>query len=172
MDDKSAWIQKQLLKNRQNSLPKIRLEEEVLFFGEIYSIHSEEVISLHKQLLKFNKGDSLKISKAYDIFYKRSAEKYLTKRVEYFSAMMHLEYSALKFRKMKSRWGSCNSKKEITLNTQLMKLTKELIDYVVVHELSHLVHMNHSKEFHSFVDSYLANSKNLRARLKEVHLVD
>jgi len=172
LDDKSDWIKKQLLKNRQNSLPKIRLEEEVLFFGEIYSIHSEEVISLHKQLLKFNKGDSLKISKAYDIFYKRSAEEYLTKRVEYFSAMMHLEYSALKFRKMKSRWGSCNSKKEITLNTQLMKLTKELIDYVVVHELSHLVHMNHSKEFHSFVDSYLANSKNLRARLKEVHLVD
>jgi len=172
LDDKSAWIEKQLLKNRQHSLPKIRLEEEVLLFGEIYSIDAEEVTTLRKQLLKLDTADSLKISKAYDIFYKRTAEEYLTKRVEYFSAMMHLEFDALKFRKMKSRWGSCNSKKEITLNTQLMKLPKELIDYVVVHELSHLVHMNHSKEFHSFVDSHLANSKNLRKRLKEVHLLD
>jgi len=173
LNDKSDWINKQLLKNRQNLLPKIRLEDEVLLFGEIYSIDSDEVISLRKQLSKLNtSNDSLKISKAYDIFYKRSAEEYLTKRVEYFSAMMCLEYTALKFRKMKSRWGSCNSKKEITLNTQLMKVQKELIDYVVVHELSHLVHMNHSKEFHFFVDSYLANSKNLRKRLKEIHLLD
>ncbi len=172
LNDKSDWIKKQLLKNQKNAPLKVALQDEVLLFGEIYSIDSQEVTLLRKQLLKLDTADSLKISKAYDIFYKRSAEEYLTERVEYFSALMRLEYTALKFRKMKSRWGSCNSRKEITLNTQLMKVQKELIDYVVVHELSHLVHMNHSKEFHSFVDSYLANSKNLRKKLKEIRLLD
>ena len=172
LNDKSDWIKKQLLKNQKNAPLKVVLQDEVLLFGEIYSIDSQEVTLLRKQLLKLDTADSLKISKAYDIFYKRSAEEYLTKRVEYFSALMRLEYTALKFRKMKSRWGSCNSKKEITLNTQLMKVQKELIDYVVVHELSHLVHMNHSKEFHFFVNSYLSNSKNLRKKLKEIRLLD
>ncbi|MCW8839307.1 MAG: M48 family metallopeptidase [Thiovulaceae bacterium] len=90
------------------------------------------------------------------------AKKFLASRVDYFSKMMNLDFSELKFRKMKRRWGSCDSKKRITLNTYLYNTSKEQIDYVVVHELAHLVHMNHSKEFHSLVDNYIAHSKSIR----------
>jgi len=84
---------------------------------------------------------------------------------------MGLSYTEIKFRKMKSRWGSCSSKKTITLNTELMKVKKELIDYVLVHELAHLKHMNHSKEFHSLVENYLSDSKVLRKELKNINLI-
>ena len=84
---------------------------------------------------------------------------------------MNLHYTKLKFRKMKSRWGSCNSRKEITLNKELLRLDKKLIDYVVVHELAHLMYMNHSKEFHTLVDFYLPLSKNYRKELKNIKLI-
>lgn len=95
---------------------------------------------------------------------------YMKERVEYFSGVMNLEYSCLKFRKMKSRWGSCSSRKIITLNKELLKVDKELIDYVIVHELAHLKHMNHSKAFHSLVDSYLPSSKEYRKQLKSIRI--
>jgi predicted metal-dependent hydrolase len=83
---------------------------------------------------------------------------------------MNLSYNDIKFKKMKSRWGSCSSKKTLTFNTQLIKVEKELIDYVVVHELSHLVFMNHSKEFHNLVEQYLADSKRYRQKLKNIRI--
>jgi predicted metal-dependent hydrolase len=85
---------------------------------------------------------------------------------------MNLSYNDIKFKKMKSRWGSCSSKKTLTFNTQLIKVEKELIDYVVVHELSHLVFMNHSKEFHNLVEQYLADSKRYRQKLKNIRIYD
>ena len=91
-------------------------------------------------------------------------------KLVYYSQEMNLEYEKLSFRKMKSRWGSCNSRREITLNKQLSFVNRELVDYVVVHELAHLQHMNHSKAFHSLVESYLPNSKHYRQELKNIRL--
>ena len=172
LEEKRAWIAKQLRKNEQNTPLQVKLQDEVLLFGTLYSIDAPEVSLLRQKLTKLSTSEIEKITKAYDAFYKRSAEEYLTQRVEYFSKMMGLSYERLRFRKMKSRWGSCSSKKEITLNTQLMKIDKELIDYVVVHELAHLVHMNHSKAFHDFVENYLSGSKGLRKKLKDIRLLE
>ena len=98
--------------------------------------------------------------------YKQMAHEYLPARVEHFAQLMKLEFNTLRLRKMKSKWGSCSSQRNITLNTQLMQIDKELIDYVIVHELSHLVHMNHSKAFHAYVAKFLPNHKQLRRELK------
>ncbi len=93
------------------------------------------------------------------------AKEYMKLRVEFLSQKMKLEYNELKFRRMRRRWGSCSSKKVVTLNLYLYQTTKELIDYVIVHELAHLVHMNHSKNFHSFLELYMPNSKLLNKQL-------
>ena len=69
---------------------------------------------------------------------------------------------------MTTRWGVCNTKsKVITLNTELFKYDIECLDYVVIHELSHLVHANHSKEFWNVVSKYCPNYKILRNKLKD-----
>jgi len=167
---KELWIRKQLHKNSLNQQPQVNLEDEVLIFGEIYSIDSNEAKYLQVKLHRLRTCEPKRVLSAYDDFYKYISREYLPQRVQYFANIMNLDYKVLKFRKMKSRWGSCSSSKEITLNTQLMKVQKELVDYVVVHELAHLVHMNHSKRFHELVEAYLPHSKTLRKRLKNIRL--
>jgi predicted metal-dependent hydrolase len=167
--NREVWIRKQILKFQKIKLKKINLEDEVLIFGEIYSLDSDEASWLREKLMTIQTDDIPKILKAYDAFYMQLSKKYLTQRVDFFAKTMGLEYSEIKFKKLKSRWGSCDSKKAITLNTQLMKVEKELIDYVVVHELSHIRHMNHSKYFHAHVEKYLPNSMILRKTLKNTH---
>ena len=74
----------------------------------------------------------------------------------------------LKIRKMTSRWGVCNIKnKNITLNLELSKYDMEALDYVIVHELSHFIHHNHSKEFWLLVGKYYPRYKDIRKYLKD-----
>jgi len=142
----------------------------VLLFGEIYSIDTQEASLLREKLERTRTTSVQNILKCYNTFYKECADKFIRLRVTHFSELMGLEYSDIKFRKMKSRWGSCNSKKVITFNTELIKVKKELIDYVVVHELAHIKHMNHSRKFHDLVDKYLPNSKRYRRELKNIKI--
>ena len=166
--EKENWIRKQLEKIKGVPKQEISLEDELLLFGYIYSIDSKEATRLRYILNNIKVKNSVKVLKAYDNFYKELAQEYLSDRVEYYASIMQLNYSEVKFKKLKSRWGSCSSNRVITLNTKLLRVKKELIDYVVVHELAHLVHMNHSKEFHLFVDRYIDNSKAKRAQLKSI----
>ena len=79
-----------------------------------------------------------------------------------------IPYPNLKIRKMTSRWGVCNRKnKNVTLNSELIKYSYEEIDYVIIHELSHFVHFDHSSLFWQTVGKYCPNYKIIRKSLKE-----
>lgn len=171
LEEKELWIRSQITKILNANLTQARLEDEVELFGQIYSVDHPLVAPLQKMLEKIEVNDQTKVLACYDKFYKQIAMEHLTSRASYFAQKMELTYQELKFRKMKSRWGSCSSKKVITLNTMLMKVEKELIDYVVVHELAHLVHMNHSKAFHELVSVYLPQAKLHRQKLKSFSLL-
>ncbi len=76
------------------------------------------------------------------------------------------EYT-IKVRKMKTRWGVCHTrKKEITLNSELLKKDIKLIDYVIIHEMCHFFEANHSKNFWELVSAACPDYKNLKKRLK------
>ena len=83
------------------------------------------------------------------------AQAYLPQRVDYWSRRTGLIYSYVKITSAERRFGSCNSKKGICLSYRLMLYPAEAIDYVIVHELCHTVHMNHSPQFYALVDSIL-----------------
>lgn len=108
--------------------------------------------------------------KSVDDFYKSKARDYLPSRVDYWRGLMGLEFDVLRFRCAKRRWGSCNSKGVITLNPYMMKLDYKMIDYIIVHELAHLEHLNHSKQFYALVQAYIPEYIDIQRRINELSL--
>lgn len=79
-----------------------------------------------------------------------------------------IPYPKLKIRTMKTRWGVCNIKNNsVTLNTKLIEYDIEKLDYVIIHELSHFIYFNHSKQFWNQVIKYTPNYKQIRKELKD-----
>lgn len=118
--------------------------------------------------LATNKLDQESVCKALQKFYLREAEIRLPERVAFWHRrLFNRELPELKFRAMRSRWGSCASHGGITLNISLLRAPLPAIDYVVVHELCHLQHFDHSPAFHALVGSVLPDWK-ARAELLTV----
>lgn len=99
--------------------------------------------------------------------YRDAAKEYIPKRVEYYHQFTGGHYERITIRDQKSRWGSCSGNGTLSFNFRLMLAPPRVLDYVVVHELCHLTHMNHSKEFWTMVESILPDYKEHRKWLKE-----
>lgn len=99
--------------------------------------------------------------------YKEAARSYIPKRVAYYHAMTGGDYRRIAIRDQKTRWGSCSSKGTLSFNWRLMLAPPAVLDYVVVHELCHLTHMDHSPAFWQAVEAVCPDYRNLRKWLKE-----
>jgi len=122
----------------------------------------EGFILKHKEtvLKKLNKNHYFlgkKVKKEID--FKKITPKIVLPIVERYSKKMNLFPSKISFRFNKTRWGSCSYKNSIVFNYYLAKLPIEIIEYIVVHELSHIKHKNHQKEFWKLVEKYMPDYK-------------
>lgn len=95
------------------------------------------------------------------------AKRVIPERVAYYAPLVGVDFGRITIRHQKSRWGSCSSKGNLNFNCLLMKLSPELLDYVVVHELCHRKEMNHSPRFWAEVERVLPDYRELRRKLKE-----
>ncbi len=95
------------------------------------------------------------------------AKRIIPQRVDHYSRMMGVRYGKITIRMQKTRWGSCSSKGNLNFNCLLMKAPDEIIDYVVVHELCHLIEMNHSDKFWAEVEKVIPDYKEKRKWLKD-----
>jgi predicted metal-dependent hydrolase len=108
-----------------------------------------------------------------DEWYRRQAERVFGERLEtLLPRFQHLTIASpkLNIRRMKARWGSCGANGMVTLNLKLIQVSKPLIDYVIVHELCHLVEHNHSKRYYALLDRMLPDWRTRRQQLNEAEV--
>ena len=96
----------------------------------------------------------------------KQAREYLPYRLEYFAKLYGYEYDKCRLTHANTRWGSCSSNRTISLNICLMQVPEVLRDYVILHELAHLNHMDHSHAFWAEVGLHDKNYKNHEKHLK------
>ena len=99
--------------------------------------------------------------------HKKYARKIFEARVAYFHQFTRGNFTSITIRDQKTRWGSCSGRGTLSFNWRLILAPPEILDYVVVHELCHLTHMNHSREFWDLVGSVIPDYKVRRKWLKE-----
>ena len=115
---------------------------------------------------EIKKIDEYKI-KNIDTFYRKEIEKILPQKVQEHSIRMNLFPTSISYRKNKRTWGSCNYKNGLNFNILLMKFPLEVMEYVIVHELAHIKHKNHSKDFWNLVAIFCPNYKEIEKQFKK-----
>lgn len=191
LHEKKDWIEKCLTKFREieKKMPakNIVAGNQFWFLGQ--SLKLKPVITLNKKHFFAQVQDELHIHIPRDqwsanssledfthlhhnlrLFYKREGVKYLSHRVQHLAASTGLQPSSVRFREQSTRWGSCSSKAAINLNWRLIVFRPQLIDYVIIHELCHIQHMNHSQKFWSLVEKFEPNYEVLIKELKQTQL--
>lgn len=113
-----------------------------------------------------NTDDKDVVANAIDAFYKKEAKKIIKDRVKFYQKHFKSKPKELTFKNEKSRWGSCTSERVINFNYRIIMAPINIVDYLVVHEMCHLHHMNHSKSFWTLVGSILPDYKESREWLK------
>jgi predicted metal-dependent hydrolase len=98
-----------------------------------------------------------------------SGEEFIPKRVAELATMFGFKYRSVQIRQLKRRWGSCNSKKELVFNLNLMRLDPLHIDYVILHELTHTLHMNHGPDFWSHLESVYPGAKKIAKVVRRIN---
>lgn len=101
---------------------------------------------------------------------KKIVKQKIMEHVDYYARRMEIDYGSISMRNQKSRWGSCSSKGNLNFNYRLAYLPEELLDYVVVHELAHRRHMDHSAAFWEEVETYYPAYKKCRQMLNDILL--
>ena len=122
------------------------------------------VKALEKQARKNAVMNSLTDKEISDL--KKKAKIILKDKTEYFSNIMGLKYGRITITSAKTRFGSCSSRGNISYSYRLMLYPEKAVDYVVVHELAHLVEMNHSARFYALVEKVLPDYRERRKLLK------
>ncbi len=163
LDDNYDYIKKMITK-RKNQIEK---ENEFYLFGNRYDIILDE--SIKNIYLEDNKIYVSDLKK-FDKWLKKETYDLYKKHLDMIYNMFEedIPYPNLKIRNMKTRWGVNNRKtKTVTLNTKLITFDLNKLDYVIVHELAHFVHFNHSKDFWDLVSKYSKNYKQIRKEMRE-----
>lgn len=175
LEEKRGWIET----HRQRILKSQQLNSDIISYKKVLFLGYTKDIVFADQLKKVQmtancifvpqkiKDNLQKIKKNISSLLIENAMNILRKRVEYFANLMQLKPSLISLINSKRLWGSCSQNDEIKLNWRLVMVLPDLIDYVVVHELAHIIEFNHSQKFWKIVESFIPNYRERRSFLKK-----
>lgn len=156
---------KSLINMRSHIEKKQQKATEFWYLGSNYNIIFDSTIPD----LEFNDGNILcKDENTLNKFIKEKTKEIFTREVTTLKDLIKTPNFSLRIRKMKTRWGVCNYKSmTITLNSELIKYRLDLLRYVIIHEMCHFYHHNHSKHFWDMVSIYYPEYKQARKELRD-----
>lgn len=158
--------------------------QDILYNGDVYKIfksyHKDNIISIkiekETKMLKIFLPNQIQkveetqwIQKVVKKLFKENTEAILQEKLAYWSKKTNISYNSVKVRDAKTKYGSCVPKtKALHFSARLVMLKKEAIDAIIVHELCHIVHPNHSKQFYELVKKYIPDYDEINKYLKEI----
>lgn len=158
--EQEAWIKNQLDKNTQS-----KENDLICLLGNEYRLHY-----INKKMCYVDGHDVYMYSDKVLIqkFLKQNAKKYIDLRFEFFCEQLHIHGISLQYGFYKSKWGSCTpSKHKICFNVNLIFMPLEFVDAIILHELAHLYHLNHSKDFYDLLCTWMPNYKEIMKENKK-----
>ncbi len=174
----ASWINKarQKFESKKGKEVDMLTDREVYYLGEQYPLciehvndaNAHQVVFLENKLILYAHTQNERLLYGMiDHFYKNEALRLLPSRIKQWSYKMELYPKQVGFRKTVRQWGSCSTSNHISFNTMMMKLPLLLIDYIIVHELSHISHKHHQKSFWECVWRYIPDYKERIKALKQ-----
>jgi len=177
---KAKWILKKLLDFKGMGYIPFNREfvngEAFMYLGSNYLLQLFLNENLYKPVVKLSDGklnifaptkDRAMLKNALQKWYKREAKKIIIKRLEFYKPKFSIEPGIIKIKEQKKRWGSCSSKGNIYFNWRAIMAPPPVIDYIIVHEMSHLIHKNHSPKFWKLVEAILPDYKDRKKWLRD-----
>jgi predicted metal-dependent hydrolase len=195
--EKQNWISKSIRKHKEDSLKNKAKEyhtgENFLYLGKTYPLEvffepfeNMGVVFWNNRFYlnaqdsstyRFPHTSSRKsqfhdkdLRKHYFVsWYKKKAHEYINQRVDFFSRMLKFQHKSLKITSAGSRWGSCSEDNNLAFSFRLIMAPPDIIDYVIVHELMHIIEKNHSSRFWQRVEKVIPEYKRHRCWLRDNH---
>lgn len=171
VDQKRAWIEDKLARVPLAAAHAYAPGEQFYYLGKTYPL---EVVKRNSPALTFT-GDSFQLAQSalpraaqvFTAWYKQQAKQYLPMRAAVLAAHFQLTVVSVRITSARTRWGSCSAAGSMNLTWRLIMTPPESIDYVIVHELAHLIHKNHSKQFWAEVADMMPDYAQRAGWLKE-----
>lgn len=172
--EKRSWVERVMERMREQSLAiahQYEAGERFWYLGREYTLR---ISGRASRSLVFSGDECVLLEssryRARNVFlewYKQEAKKILSERVRFFARGKDLHYQSVKINAAKTRWGSCSGKGSLNFSFRLAMAPLSVIDYVVVHELAHLAHRNHSRAFWKAVSGMFPDFEKERRWLKK-----
>lgn len=171
---KADWIEKsrQSQHTRRKFFPKRYFIPGELFWylGKQYPLQlatpQRPALQFHLAF-KLEEKSAPQAKKRFEHWYREQARLYLMERVQYFANLYNFQYKLIKITSARTRWGSCSARGTLSFAWRLIMAPPEIIDYVVLHELAHTAHHDHSRDFWSLVQSMVPDYAEKRKWLKQ-----
>jgi len=172
---KEKWITDKLAHSQEQAQSRENFQldygDMVLYLGKRYPIVSKtgNRVGFEDSFFMPPNLSSEEIKSACVQIYRMLAKRDINNRVLEFSKRMAVTPASVKINSAKTRWGSCSSRKSLNFSWRLIMADSDVVDYVVVHELAHLIEMNHSQKFWTIVENVLPDYRQRKQRLRELN---